>query len=82
MNDDSKERVFSLCLRCGYASHRERGERFCIHCGIELATECPKCGNPIVHPWGEHCPFCGRRHTALFHVAPSDDDASLKGGRP
>ncbi len=61
------EVVFRMCLRCGYASQRERDERFCIHCGSELATRCPGCGSPITHPWAEHCPFCGRRHVPRPH---------------
>jgi hypothetical protein len=70
--------VFAICLRCGYASHCERGERFCIHCGIALVMACPGCGNPIVHPWGEHCPFCGRRHCGPF-AAPAQDCDGAEG---
>ncbi len=54
--------VFRRCLGCGYVSHRRRGERFCIHCGTVLASRCPQCGSPFLHPWAEHCPFCGRKH--------------------
>jgi hypothetical protein len=53
--------VFRRCLGCGYASHRRRGERYCIHCGTVLASRCRQCASPFLHPWAEHCPFCGRK---------------------